>query len=126
MLSAILGWIPLLGPIIQGASSIVGSIANEKVVQMQTGAQVTIAETQAAVQIIQATNDDICIRILRDAICLIPVIWTMLIGWDTIVAVRYHDLMFHVAKYPPSLSYLPYAVMVFLLGNIGINAWKNR
>lgn len=121
-----LSWIPLLGPILQGLSSIVGSITNLGAVKLQTAAQTTIAETQASVQIIQATNDDIGIRILRDASLVMPVLWSMFMGWDTIVADRWPSLMWHTANYPTSVSYLPYAAMIFLLGNIGINAWKNR
>lgn len=124
MLSAILGWIPLLGPIIQGASSIVGSIANEKVVQMQTEAQVSIAETTASVQILQAFHDDIALRIMRDAICLPVVVWTCLMGWDTIVAKHWHNLMWHTAGFPITVAYIPYIVLVFLFGNIGLNMWK--
>jgi hypothetical protein len=50
----------------------------------------------------------------------------MIIGWDTIVVRHYPDLVFIVEKYPDSVAYLPYAVLIFLLGNIGINAWKSR
>lgn len=124
MLSALLGWIPLLGPIIQGASSIVGSIANEKVVQLQTEAQVSIAETNASVQILQAFHDDIALRIMRDAICLPVAVWACLMGWDTIVAKHWHSLMWHTAGFPASVEYIPYVVLVFLFGNIGLNMWK--
>lgn len=121
-----LGWIPFLGPIIQGISGIVTSITNLGAVKLQTASATTIAETNASVQIIQATNDDVCLRILRDALCLPVVVWTMLIGWDTIVVRGYPQWVFTVEKYPASVEYLPYAVIMFLLGNIGINAWKNR
>lgn len=124
MLSAILGWIPLLGPIIQGASSIVGSIANEKVVQMQTAAQVITAETTASVQILQAFHDDIALRIMRDAICLPVSVWALLMGWDTIMAKHWPWLVWHTAGFPASVSYIPYVVLVFLFGNIGLNMWK--
>lgn len=121
-----LSWIPLLGPIIQGISSIFGGYFSEKTAVVQAGAQVTIAETQASVGIIQATQDDILLRILRDMVCLPVVGWSMLIGWDTIVAKRFPDWMFHVADYPATVAYIPYAVLVFLLGNIGLNMWKNK
>jgi len=107
-------------------TSIVTSLTNEKITQLNTSAATVIAETQASVQIIQATNDDICLRILRDALCLPVVAWTMLIGWDTIMVRTYPKWVFIVEKYPPSIEYLPYAVITFLLGNIGINAWKHR
>jgi hypothetical protein len=121
-----LGWIPLLGPIFSGISSIFGFLSNTEIAKVQAQTQTTIAETQASVSIIQATEDDIGIRIMRDMVCLPVVVWSMLIGWDTIIADRWPDWMFHVEKYPDSVSYLPYAVLIFLLGNIGINAWKQR
>ena len=126
MLAAALGFIPLLGPIIQGVSGIFTGYFSTQTAVVQAGAQVAISETQASTQIIQATTDDIGIRILRDALLLGPVVWSGLISWDTIVALHYPDLMFHVAPYPPSLSFLPYAAMVFLLGNIGMNMWKRK
>lgn len=128
MLSAILGWIPVIGPIAQGVSNIFGAFFNTKVVALQTGAQVAIAETNASVAIIQATNNDICLRLLRDMVCLPVVIWTMIIGWDTILA--YSSLRdcctLVMAPYPDKVGYLPYAVIIFLLGNIGINTWARK
>lgn len=122
---AALGFIPLLGPIIQGISGIFTGYFSTKTAAIQAGAQVAISETQAATTIIQATADDICLRILRDAAILPVVAWSALIGWDTIVAENsWNVYMWHVAKYPDTVAYLPYAVLVFLFGNIGINMWK--
>jgi len=121
-----LSWIPLLGPIIQGLSSIFTGFFSEKTAAVQAASATTIAETNASVQIIQATQDDIALRIIRDAICVPPAIWSMLIGWDTIVAKHYPAWKFVVADYPSTVSYLPYAVLIFLLGNIGINTWKHK
>ena len=126
-----LSWIPLLGPIFQGISSLVGNFTNLAGVKLQTAAQTTIAETNASVQIIQATNDDILLRILRDAAILPVVAWSFLIGWDTIIgdprqSIIPHDWMWHVAAYPDSVQYLPYVVLVFLFGNIGLNMFNRK
>lgn len=121
-----LSWIPLLGPIIQGVASIFNGFTNLDAVKLQTAAQTTIAETNASVQIIQATHDDICLRIMRDALCLPVVVWTCIIGWDTIVVRHYPKWVFIVEKFPASVEYLPYAVIAFLLGNIGLNMWSRR
>lgn len=131
-----LGFIPLLGPIIQGISSIFNSFFSEKIAVVQAGAQVTVSETQAATQIIQNTQDDILLRILRDMTILPVVVWSFAIGWDTLIAGRdqqghlYHpwaaDWIWHVPDYPTSVSYLPYMVLVFLFGNIGLNMWKRK
>ena len=126
-----LSWIPLLGPIFQGISSLVGNFTNLAGVKLQTAAQTTIAETNASAQIIQATNDDILLRILRDAAILPVVVWSSLIGWDTIIGdpkqnIISHDYLWHVASYPDSVQYLPYVVLVFLFGNIGLNMFNRK
>ncbi len=121
-----LGWIPFIGPILQGLFNTVSSIYG-KFKDTQLGMRQTeVEEAKVSAQIIHDTNDDLGIRILRDAVCLPVVAWTMIIGWDTIVVHHYPDLVFIVEKYPDSVAYLPYAVLTFLLGNIGINAWKRR
>lgn len=121
-----LSWIPLLGPILQGVSSIFSSWSNTEIAKLQTSSATTIAETNASVQIIQATNDDILLRIIRDFMLLPGAVWFFLGGWDTIVAKHWPELRFLVSEFPPQLAYYPYAVLVFLLGNIGVNAFKNR
>lgn len=121
-----LSWIPLIGPIIQGFTSVFSTVFNYKTAQLQAGVAVTTVETNASEAIIHDTMADIGIRILRDALILPPVVWSCLVGWDSIVAKHWPSLMWHVAAYPPSLAYLPYAVMVFLLGNIGLNMWNRK
>ena len=121
-----LSWIPLLGPIIQGISSVFNSFFTAKVQIAATEANKEIQTAQISQQIIATTNDDILLRILRDAAILPVVVWSMLIGWDTIVVHRYPGLVFTVEKYPDSVAYLPYVVLVFLFGNIGLNTWRNR
>lgn len=123
--SMMLSWIPLIGPIIQGFTSVFSTVFSYKTAQLQAGVAVTTVETNASVAIIQAT-DNIGIRILRDALILPPVVWAGLTGWDSIVAKHYPHAMWHTVAYPPSLAYLPYAVMVFLLGNIGLNMWNRK
>lgn len=121
-----LSWLPFIGPIIDGIVSIFTKLEDTKTVQLQTEAATVQAETQASVQIIQATQDDIGLRIMRDAICLPVAVWTCLIGWDTIIALRYPNWMFHVSNFPVTVEYIPYAVLVFLFGNIGLNMWKRK
>ena len=124
---SILSWIPLLGPIIEGVFSFLNKKEDTALLRYQTGVNADVEDAKTSARIIEATSDDIGIRLMRDAVCVFPVTWSMLIGWDTIVAnTSWKVYMWHVANYPPSVSYLPYAVMVFLLGNIGINAWKRR
>lgn len=85
-----------------------------------------VEEAKVSEQIIRDTNDDIGLRILRDAALVFPVTWSALIGWDTIVSHRFPWLMFHVNPYPANVGYIPYAALAFLFGNIGINLWKRK
>jgi len=121
-----LGWIPLLGPILQGLFNTVSGIYS-KFKDTQLGMRVQdTEEAKVSAQIIHDTNDDIILRFLRDALCLPVVAWMGIIGWDTIVVHHNPEWVYIVEKYPDSVAYMPYAVITFLLGNIGINAWKRR
>lgn len=122
----LLSWIPVLGPIWDGLTSTVGKLLDNKAVQIKADAQVVTAETQASAAIIEATHDDIGIRLARDIILVPWSLWAGIYGWDTLVALHWPNLMWHVADPPKSVEYLPYAVIVFLLGNIGINTWKRK
>lgn len=127
MLSLVLGWIPIIGPIIQGITGIFSKYMDTKVQLHQADATRDVAEAQVSAQIIHDTNDDICLRLLRDMIIFPIAIWTMLIGWDTIIAkTSWNVWMWHVADYPDGVKYIPYAVIVFLFGNIGINMFNRK
>lgn len=121
-----LSWIPLLGPILQGlfstASSIYATFKSTQVEQIKAD----VATSQISEQIIRDTNDDIGLRILRDAALVFPVAWSALMGWDTIVAKKWPWLMWHVPDYPVSVGYIPYVALAFLFGNIGFNIWKRK
>ena len=121
-----LAFLPIIGPIIQGVSSIFSKWQDTKLGELTVQRQQDTEEAKVSAQIIHDTQDDIGLRLMRDGVCFFPVLWTALIGWDTIVAMRYPELQFHVANYPESVQYIPYAVMVFLLGNIGLNMWSRK
>lgn len=123
---SILTWIPLLGPIIEGVFGFLNKRQDNALAKFKIGTEADVEDAKTSARIIEATQDDIGIRLMRDAVCFPVVVWSMLIGWDTIIANRWHDWMWHVEKYPDSVAYLPYAVLIFLLGNVGINAWKRR
>lgn len=122
----LLSWIPLIGPIVQGIAGIFTKKEDTALAKYQTDASVRKDDNATALGTLQTFKDDVGIKIMRDMVCFPVVVWSMIIGWDTIVALRFPDLMFHIDKYPESVAYLPYAVLVFLLGNIGINAWKTK
>lgn len=112
----LLGWIPIIGPIIQGILGIFQNVTDVKLAKIQTEAKVTIESMQASNELIRITQDDIGVRLARDLIMFPVALWTAIISWDTIVAIRHPGWRFLVEKYPPSLEYLPYAVITFLFG----------
>lgn len=122
-----LAFLPIIGPIIQGIISVFLKVEDTQVAVLKTTQGTQVEEAKIASQIISTTQDDIGLRLMRDLLCFPTVVWACLIGWDTIVAARYPDWMFHVPPYPETVAYLPYAVVIFLLGNIGINTFnRNR
>ena len=123
-----LAFLPIIGPIIQGIVSIFTKAMDTKVEVLKTERGTEVAEAQVSAQIIQTTQDDIGLRLMRDLMIFPVVVWTTLLCWDTIIAESaYKDWMWHLASFEKTgAPYLPYAVVVFLLGNIGINMWNRK
>lgn len=126
-----LAFLPILGPIIQGLISIFSKALDNKVSILKTERSSDIAEAQISAQIITTTQDDIGLRLMRDLIIFPVVVWTALLCYDTIIAeTTWFDgqhWMWHLASFDKTgAPYLPYAVIVFLLGNIGINMWNRK
>ena len=131
-----LAFLPIIGPIIQGITSIFTKWQDTKLGTLTVERQQDTEEAKVSAQIIHDTQDDIGLRLMRDVVCFPVVVWSAIIGWDTIIGARQSDgtpwnpewipYMVHVGSYPDSVSYLPYAVIVFLLGNIGINMWGRK
>lgn len=120
------GWIPIVGPLIDGIVSIFNKFQDKQIVAIQTQGSVDIESYKDSANIIEATKDDIGIRLARDIIIFPWSLWAGGIGWDTFIAKIDPNLMLHIPEAPKSVPYLPYAVVVFLLGNIGINAWRRK
>ncbi len=121
-----LSWIPVLGPIIQGLTTVFIKSKDTELEKTRIDADVHNQDVLASTRILEAFKDDIGLRFMRDLVCFPVVVWSVIIGWDTVVALRFPELKFNVAEYPDSVSYLPYAVLIFLLGNVGINAWRTK
>lgn len=118
-----LALIPLLGPVIQGViSPIIGLFGK----YFDDKTQVTLSETQASTQIIQAEKDDWGVRLARDIVMWPWCLWLGGYGWDTFVALHWPWLKIGIADVPTEVAFIPYAVMIFLFGNIGLNMWNKH
>lgn len=120
----LLAWLPIIGPLLDGVTSMFSKFKDTELGKYQANADVRKTEVQASAQVLIAFKDDIGIRMLRDIAITPWVIWGALIGWDTIVALRYPGLKFNVSDVPEGVTYLPGLALTFLLGNIGLNKWK--
>jgi hypothetical protein len=121
-----LSWIPLLGPILQGlfstVSSIYGKFKDTQIEQIKG----EVVDAQTAAQIIHDTNDDIGLRILRDTAIVFPVLWSAIIGYDTIITGHWSGWAWIVENYPPQVQYIPYSAFAFLFGLFGFKIWKGK
>lgn len=120
------GWIPIIGPIIDGIVSTVKSFFNYKTVQYKVDGSVDIEAMKTTADIINSTKDDIGVRLARDLILFPVAIWTSLITWDNIVVYMRPDLVWTVSKYPPGMEWFPYMVLGFLFGLGALNFLKRR
>lgn len=120
------GWIPVLGPIIDGIVSIWKGYQNQAIVKYRVDGTVDIEAMKASADIIAQTKDNIWTNIVRDIIMIPVAIWMGFIAWDNIVVYVYPDLFWKVSAYPPGMEYLPYAVVAYLFGTAGITIWKRR
>jgi hypothetical protein len=116
------GWIPFLGPIIDGIVSIFTKSMDTKVAIHRIDGSVDIEAMKASADLTKAFKDEIGVRLARDIVMFPLAIWTSLITWDNLVLHKYPDLVWTVEKFPGQLEYLPYAFITFLFGM----AWINR
>lgn len=117
------GWIPVLGPIIDGIFSFLNKKTDADVENKKTAAGVRTAEVSASVQTLAIFKDDIGVRLARDLIMFPVSVFTAVTVWDYFIVTRYPDLVWGTKAIPEGsgLEWLPYAVMMFLFGNLFLN-----
>lgn len=116
----------LIGLLLGGVSSFFSGLFAEKTAQVKADADVTVAETQASEKIIHDTADDIGVKLCRDIIMWPVAVLTALLTWDNIIVNSHPAWTVTVESFAknPGFEYLPYAVITFLFGNIGLNMWS--
>lgn len=117
MLSVLLGWIPVIGPIIDGFFGFLNKKTDASVRKEELMVDENKAKIAAQTTILQTFKDDLGVKLCRDLILFPVSIWTGLITWDKIVAHSWPNLVFVINDYQGTLEYLPYAVLAFLFGN---------
>lgn len=118
------GWIPIVGPIIDGIVSIFSKWQDTSLGKYRVDGTVDVEAMKTSAQIISDTRDDIGIRLTRDIIMFPIALWVGFVSWNNIVVYKYPYLVWTVAKYPPGLEFLPYTVFTFLFGVTAMKIWK--
>lgn len=120
------GWIPIIGPIIDGIVSIFGKFEDTQLGKLKIDGDVAITQVNASRDTLRDFKDDIGVRLARDIILFPTSVWTGLIVWDKIVAIRFPDLVWSVSPLSTEtgLAMLPYAVLTFLFGAVAMRIWK--
>lgn len=115
-----LAFIPILGPLIQGAFGLVSKGMDVRLAGIKDNSE----RIKLQHELTMSNQDRANANLQRDLICFPVAAWCALGTWDTIVAESsLHNWMWHVAKFPQGpLEYLPFAVLAYLFGN----AWLNR
>lgn len=123
-----LGWIPIVGPIIDGVVSMFKKYQDTELGKRTIDADVKKAEIAASTETLRIFRDNIGVRITRDLIMFPVAVWTGLIVWDKIVDIPFPSLVWGVKPLDAStgLDFLPYAVITFLFGIAALNTWKTK
>jgi hypothetical protein len=119
---SILGWLPVVGPILDGIGRVISHFTDRDIAIAKVNGEVTIEGYKAANQITLAFVNDIAVRLARDIVMFPGSAWCGLYIWDKIVAHHYPWLVYDVAPLDGPMVYLPYALMTFFFGA----AWLNR
>lgn len=122
------GWIPIIGPVIDGIVAIFSKQKDTEVEKYKVDGKIDVEAMKASSRIIEATKDDIGTRLARDILIFPWAVYGGLTGWDYTVAKHWPSLVFVTTPVDPrsGLEYLPYMVFVYLLGAVGLNIWKRK
>lgn len=114
------GWLPIVGPIIDGIVSIFNKQADVGLAKQQDSNKTDLGVIQARAQVAIAFKDDIGSRLARDLIMFPTSLWVFLVFWDSMVKNLAPSLTWRIEQVPTSFEYIPYAVIAFLF----VTAWK--
>lgn len=120
------GWIPIIGPIIDGVVHIFGKWQDTQLGKYRVDGTVDVEAMKTSASIIESTKDSVGVRLARDALIWPVIIWVDLIVWVTLMKTIHPSWYFTVNALPPSIEYLPYAVITFLLGAVGLTVWGRK
>lgn len=121
---SVLGWLPIVGPIIDGIVSIFNKRQDVSLAKYKVDGQVDTQILQSSTQVTLSAQDYISVRIARDMIMFPGSAWCGLYLWDKIVAFHYPWLVFKVAPLDGPLTILPMALLTFFFGMAAMGVWR--
>lgn len=121
---SLLGWIPVIGPIVEGITSMFNKFQDKEIVRIKTQGTTDVANIQSSAQTLRDFRDEIGVRLARDIIMFPGSIWCGLYIWDKIVDHRFPSLVWNVASLDGPLVALPYALLTFFFGYTAITSWR--
>lgn len=120
----LLGWIPIVGPIIDGVVSIFNKRSDVSLAKYKVDGQTNSELIQSNTQILLAFVNDIPVRIARDIIMFPGATWCGLFIWDKIVEIRYPEWVWGVRPLTAPMDILPLALLTFFFGLSALNILK--
>lgn len=120
----LLGWLPVVGPIIDGIVSVFNKTQDTTVAKYRVDGEVDKELIQSNTQIILAFADQIPVRIARDVIMFPGSAWCGLFVWDKIVAHKYPWLVWNVAPLSGPMLILPAALLAFFFGMSALGTFR--
>ena len=117
MLSVLLGWIPVIGPIIDGFFGFLNKKTDASVRKEELMVDENKAKIAAQTTLVTTFKDDPGVKLCRDLILFPVAVWTAITTWDKIVDIHWPFLVIGTLDFKGTLEFLPYAVLAFLFGN---------
>lgn len=115
-----LGWLPIIGPIIDGAVSIWKSYQDTSLGKYKVDGQVVVEAWKAANELTLGFQNNIPVRLARDMLMFPGSLWCGLYIWGRTWDIYAPSLVIPVKTLDGPMEYLPYALMTFFFGMAAI------
>lgn len=113
---SLLGWLPVVGPIIDGITTVFGKFQDTKLGIYQVDSQTTIASWKAANDLTLGFKDSIPVRLARDMVMFPGALWCALYIWGRTWDIYEPSWVIPVKSLDGPMAYLPYALLTFFFG----------
>lgn len=120
----LLGWIPVLGPVIDGILSIFTKHEDTVVEKYKVDGSVDTQIIQSSTQLTLAMANDIAFRLARDLVMFPGALWCGLFVEGKIMDRMYPEYVWTVSALDGPLEYLPYALFTYFFGVTAMHIWR--